>query len=111
MNLDCLSCFKSIVEPTDTDKKDKECSSCFKPIVEPTDTDKKDKECSSCFKSIVEPTNTDKKDKDKDLEDFNIIHILDNIVIINNDTEKEKENETDKNKLICPIVIDEMYCK
>lgn len=103
-------------------------------------------ECSSCFKSIFGP---DESKKDKDLEDFNAsnasnasnvsntIHILDDIVIINKDTETIKENftnkdtnkdteivkenytdkenenetETDKNKLIFPIVIDEMYCK
>ena len=91
-------------------------------------------ECLSCFKSIFEQDES-KKDKDKDLEDFNAlnapntIHILDDIVIINkeietnketnketetvkeNCTDKENETETDKNKLIFPIVIDEMYCK
>ena len=89
----------------------------------------------------VLPCSSDESKKDKDLEDFdasntsntNTIHILDDIVIINketvkenftnketnNDTEtvkenctdKENETETDKNKLIFPIVIDEMYCK
>jgi hypothetical protein len=91
-------------------------------------------ECLSCFKSIFEQ---DESKKDKDLEEFNAlnapntntIHILDDIVIINkeietnketnketetvkeNCTDKENETETDKNKLIFPIVIDEMYCK
>ncbi len=92
-------------------------------------------ECLSCFKSIFEP---DESKKDKDVEEINTIHILDDIVVINKDTkdvdtkdvdtkdvdvntntetikenftEKENETETDKNKLIFPIVIDEMYCK
>lgn len=106
-----------------------ECSSCFKSIFGP-DESKKDKDKDK----DLEDFNASNASNASNVS--NTIHILDDIVIINKDTtikenftnkdtnkdteivkenytdkENENETETDKNKLIFPIVIDEMYCK